>query len=964
MKFPLSSPFTSVALWSKVLTQRCISCSTGQIGFEVIFKKKEMIYHLRCVRTLMICSSPQANIPAKHSADDDDDVNWNTDDEIDNFQSSPRNILHMDETVAKFIEMGFSMEMIGRAIEETGGENPEPMMILETLFKLSTSSEASSSKSKVIDELIGMGFSEELVIKAIQEHGEKNLEEITNALLSYAEAEKMHETENEDINNNYLSDDNDDTNLYSGLSSSDEENELNSFHGDGRLQDLIKMSYPRKEASIALERCDAISVLATYSCIFSNFSGEIASLAEVVDFIFAAQMARQLDEFWAAPDEQELRINEPPPRRRRLNTDIASDDELIRLPNPMIGFGVPKEPGIITERPVPIPSIARGPPYFYYENVAMTPKGVWAKMSSHLYDIKPEFVDSLYFCAAARKRGYIHNLPIKNRFEIQPTPHYTIQEEFPLTKKWWPAWDKRTKLNCVLTCIASAQLTNKIRKRLEKHERDPAVQKDVVDQCKKWNLVWVGKNKAAPLEPYEMERLLGFPNNHTRGISRKDRYKSLGNSFQVDTVAYHLSVLKPLYPKGINVLSLFTGIGGGEVALHRLQIPMKLVVSVEISEVNRNIFRSFWEQTNQRGDLIEFRDVEELDDHKIEGLMDQYGGFDLVIGGSPCNNLAGANRVSRTGLEGDQSSLFYDYCRILEAVRSKASRMRSRRDRYKSLGNSFQVKLKETMFLLRPRRLILLEFTPPLPLPSTDTTQLLHNAFCSKSLVCTFRMFQEHIIRRGRRYIRRLNSCLLNSTMQSYWDEIENFKNKVFDELTTKDEKVLEIGIGTGPNMRYFAARNVNVTLLGLDPNPKMKKYARKAAVRAGLNPKNFRFMQGVGEAIPLEDGSVDAVVATLVLCTVSDVTQTLNEIKRVLRPGGRFIFLEHVAAEDGSLFRRLQKLLDPLQQILADGCHLTRNTRECILEAGFSGGAQIETVSMYSFPWVTRPHIYGVAYK
>lgn len=132
-----------------------------------------------------------------------------------------------------------------------------------------------------------------------------------------------------------------------------------------------------------------------------------------------------------------------------------------------------------------------------------------------------------------------------------------------------------------------------------------------------------------------------------------------------------MSVLKPLYPKGINVLSLFTGIGGGEVALHRLQIPMKLVVSVEISEVNRNIFRSFWEQTNQRGDLIEFRDVEELDDHKIEGLMDQYGGFDLVIGGSPCNNLAGANRVSRTGLEGDQSSLFYDYCRILEAVHHK-----------------------------------------------------------------------------------------------------------------------------------------------------------------------------------------------------------------------------------------------------------------------------------------------------
>ncbi|KAL0701270.1 hypothetical protein Bca4012_057392 [Brassica carinata] len=271
------------------------------------------------------------------------------------------------------------------------------------------------------------------------------------------------------------------------------------------------------------------------------------------------------------------------------------------------------------------------------------------------------------------------------------------------------------------------------------------------------------------------------------------------------------------------------------------------------------------------------------------------------------------------------------------------------------------------MFLLRPRRLILFEFAPPPPFPSTGTIPLLHNAFCSKIsflvlseflhrsvIVLGVWMFQEHIIRRGRRYIRRLNSWLLNTTMQSYWDEIENFKNKLFDKLTAKDEKVLEIGIGTGPNMRYFAARNVNVTLLGLDPNPKMKKYARKAAVRAGLNPKNFIFKKGVGEAIPLEDGSVDAVVATLVLCTVSDVTRTLNgKIKRVLRPGG-----------NGSLFRCLQKLLDPLQQIFADGCHLTRNTRECILEAGFSGGAEIETVSMYSFPWITRPHIYGVAYK
>lgn len=144
----------------------------------------------------------------------------------------------------------------------------------------------------------------------------------------------------------------------------------------------------------------------------------------------------------------------------------------------------------------------------------------------------------------------------------------------------------------------------------------------------------------------------------------------------MDTVAYHLSVLKPLFPSGINVLSLFTGIGGAEVALHRLQIPMKTVVSVEISAVNRNILKDFWEQTNQKGTLIEFADVQDLSNEKIVELMQRFGGFDLVIGGSPCNNLAGGNRVSRSGLEGEQSSLFFEYCRILDVVRETTKKMR------------------------------------------------------------------------------------------------------------------------------------------------------------------------------------------------------------------------------------------------------------------------------------------------
>ena len=96
------------------------------------------------------------------------------------------------------------------------------------------------------------------------------------------------------------------------------------------------------------------------------------------------------------------------------------------------------------------------------------------------------------------------------------------------------------------------------------------------------------------LEPDEMEFLLGFPKDHTRGINRTERYRSLGNSFQVDTVAYHLSFLKDMFPQGINVLSSFSGIG---------------VIAVEKSEVNRTILRSWWGQT-QIATLIEITDVQ------------------------------------------------------------------------------------------------------------------------------------------------------------------------------------------------------------------------------------------------------------------------------------------------------------------------------------------------------------------
>ncbi|XP_010492275.1 PREDICTED: DNA (cytosine-5)-methyltransferase DRM2-like [Camelina sativa] len=626
---------------------------------------------------------------AQDSAGDDDYVDWNTDDdlEIDNFQSSPSpvhsradtlvgvavttsslsspttettDLVQMgfsDEIFATLFDMGFPVEMIARAIKEAG-PNAETSVIIDTISKYSSDCEAGSSKSKTIDHFLAMGFDEEKVFKAIHEHGEENMEKIANALLSCPEAEKVAEVKEEDD-----IDWSDDEINYADLLISDDEEDPNSSNENGnQIRSLVRMGFSEVEASLAVERC-----------------GKNVDIAELTDFLSAAQMAREFSEFHTDPEEQKPRHDV---KKRRLESNRESrssvDDEPVRLPNPMIGFGLPNEPGLITSRK--LPELARGPPFFYYENVALAPKGVWETISRHLYEILPEFVDSKYFCAAARKRGYIHNLPINNRFQIQPPPKYTVNEAFPLTKKWWPEWDTRTKLNCILTVTGSAQLTERIRTALEPYTGEPEppkhVQKYVIDQCRRWNLVWVGKNKAAPLEPDEMENLLGFPKNHTRGgrMSRTERYKSLGNSFQVDTVAYHLSVLKPIFPNGIKVLSLFTGIGGGEVALHRLQIRMKLVVSVEISKVNRNILKDFWEQTNQTGVLIEFDDVQNLTNDTIEKLMERYGGFDLVIGGSPCNNLAGGNRVSRVGLEGAQSSLFFEYCRILDVVRARMRR--------------------------------------------------------------------------------------------------------------------------------------------------------------------------------------------------------------------------------------------------------------------------------------------------
>ncbi|KAK9675933.1 hypothetical protein RND81_11G042400 [Saponaria officinalis] len=141
-----------------------------------------------------------------------------------------------------------------------------------------------------------------------------------------------------------------------------------------------------------------------------------------------------------------------------------------------------------------------------------------------------------------------------------------------------------------------------------------------------------------------------------------------------------------------------------------------------------------------------------------------------------------------------------------------------------------------------------------------------------------------------------------------------------------------------------------------------MEKYAREAAEAAGLVSENFEFVHAVGEILPVKDASVDAVIGTLVLCSVKDVDRTLQEVKRVLKPGGIYVFIEHVAAEDGTFLRLAQNILNPVQQLVGDNCHLTRESGRYISEAGFS--EIISNVASIPKAFIVNPQVYGIARK
>jgi ubiquinone/menaquinone biosynthesis C-methylase UbiE len=147
--------------------------------------------------------------------------------------------------------------------------------------------------------------------------------------------------------------------------------------------------------------------------------------------------------------------------------------------------------------------------------------------------------------------------------------------------------------------------------------------------------------------------------------------------------------------------------------------------------------------------------------------------------------------------------------------------------------------------------------------------------------------------------------------------------------IPAAEGRVLEIGIGSGLNLPFYSPNVARV--IGLEPSPKLLAMARR--VRTGSGP--VEFIEGSAEAIPLQDASVHTVVTTWTLCSIPDALRALRDMRRVLRPGGRLLFVEHGRSPDPNVMF-WQDRLTPAWKRLGGGCHLNRAIETLIEGAGF----------------------------
>jgi ubiquinone/menaquinone biosynthesis C-methylase UbiE len=163
-----------------------------------------------------------------------------------------------------------------------------------------------------------------------------------------------------------------------------------------------------------------------------------------------------------------------------------------------------------------------------------------------------------------------------------------------------------------------------------------------------------------------------------------------------------------------------------------------------------------------------------------------------------------------------------------------------------------------------------------------------------------------------------VNLSMRNSQLTPYRERI----------ASQAEGRVLEIGVGSGANLPLYTDRATEV--LGVEPHPRL---LNMATAKIGRVP--VRLIEGSAESIPFEDSSVDTVVTTWTLCTIPDIATALREMRRVLKPDGQLLFVEHGLSPDRGV-RKWQDRLNPVWKKIAGGCHLNRPITELIEVAGF----------------------------
>jgi ubiquinone/menaquinone biosynthesis C-methylase UbiE len=177
-------------------------------------------------------------------------------------------------------------------------------------------------------------------------------------------------------------------------------------------------------------------------------------------------------------------------------------------------------------------------------------------------------------------------------------------------------------------------------------------------------------------------------------------------------------------------------------------------------------------------------------------------------------------------------------------------------------------------------------------------------------------------------YDRRILPWLIELAMRN--DEARRYRERVIPQAAGR---VLEVGVGSGLNLPFYGAGVRH--LFALEPSPELRKMAGRRTKEARFT---VEFLDRSAEEIPLERASVDTVVTTWTLCTIPDAVRALEEMKRVLKPSGALLFVEHGLAPERSV-QAWQHRLNPLWRRIGGGCNLNREIDVLIVQSGFRLG-------------------------